>query len=246
MVLALQMFQPDNQSSGRKIVHLLMTAVSKLSLVLRRVRRFFSPKAYKEHYVQEALNSSGRGVYLEIGVRLGDSFRYIKSREKIGVDPCRTKPMRKLRSGETFFEMTSDDFFRGPGIRLFADRRVNVCLVDGLHTFQQALADVLNSAKVLHPDGVIVLDDVYPDTADKASPVAHGRAWNGDVWKTMALLRKTQSDWEVYSVAADEGVGLIKPHGRPAREITAEDMVRYESMPYEALAADPRIIGVTK
>ncbi|NBO93937.1 MAG: class I SAM-dependent methyltransferase [Planctomycetia bacterium] len=223
-----------------------MTALSKLSLLLRRFRRRIRPKAYKEYYIQEALDSLGRRVYLEIGVRLGDSFRYIKSREKIGVDPCRTKPMLKLRSGELFFEMTSDDFFRGPGVQLFATKKVDVCLVDGLHSFGQALADVLNAAKVLRSDGVIVLDDVYPDTPDKASPTAHGRAWNGDVWKTMALLRFAQPDWEVYSLPADEGVGIIKTHGCAARAIAAEDVARYGNLPYEALASDPAIIGLTR
>jgi len=223
-----------------------MTALSKFSLLLRRLRRRLWPNAYKEYYVQEALDSLGRGVYLEIGVRLGDSFRYIKAREKIGVDPCRTKPMLKLRGGESFFEMTSDDFFHGPAVQLFAETKADVCLVDGLHTFQQALADVLNAARILRRDGVIVLDDVYPDTADKACPIAHGRAWNGDVWKTMALLRSTQPDWEVYSLPVDEGVGLIRPHGRPAHAIAAEEVARYECMPYEALAANPAIIGLTR
>ena len=196
--------------------------------------------------MQEALDGLGRGVYLEIGVRLGDSFRYIKAREKIGVDPCRTKPMSKLREGESFYEMTSDSFFHGPGIQLFARKKVDVCLVDGLHTFRQALADVLNAAAVMQRDGVVVLDDVYPDTADKASPVPHGRAWNGDVWKTMALLRSTQPDWEVASLPVDEGVGIIRPHGHTARAIDSADIVRFERLPYEVLAADPGIIGIAK
>ena len=204
------------------------------------------PNAYKEYYVQEALDYLGRGVYLEIGVRLGDSFRYIKAREKIGVDPCRTKPMLKLRDGEAFFETTSDDFFQGPAVQLFAEKKADVCLVDGLHTFRQALADVLNAAKILQRDGVIVLDDVYPDTEDKACPIAHGRAWNGDVWKTMALLRSTQPHWEVASLPVDEGVGIIRPHGHTARAIDSADIARFERLPYEVLAADPGIIGIAK
>jgi len=223
-----------------------MTALSKFSLLLRRLRRRLRPDAYKEYFVQEALDSLGRGVYLEIGVRLGDSFRYIKAHEKIGVDPCRTKPMLKLRRGESFFEMTSDDFFHGPAVQLFTEKKADVCLVDGLHTFRQALADVLNAAKILRSDGVIVLDDVYPDTADKACPIAHGRAWNGDVWKAMALLRSTQPDWEIYSLPVDEGVGLIRPNDRPAHAIAVEQVARYECMPYEALTADLTIIGLIK
>ena len=183
-------------------------------------------------------------MYLEIGVRLGDSFRFIKARDKIGVDPSRTKPFSNLLKGESFFQMSSDDFFFGPAKEIFSERKVDVCLVDGLHTFRQALADVLNTAKVLQASGVIVLDDVYPDTADKASPTPHGRAWNGDVWKAMALLRSTQPHWEVITLPVDEGVGLIRPRGHAAREITREDIARFEAMPYEALMADPRIIGV--
>lgn len=223
-----------------------MTTTSRLSLLLRRIRRRLRPSHYKEHYIQTFLDTLEGGVYLEIGVRLGDSFRYIKAQEKIGVDPCRTKPMSILRENESFFEMTSDAFFKGPAITLFEDKRVDVCLIDGLHTFRQSLADVLNSARYLQPDGVIVLDDVFPDTADKASPVPHGRAWNGDVWKTMALLRSSQPDWEVFSLPVDEGVGLIRPHGHAALQMSEETITSLEALPYKALESNPNLIGLQR
>ena len=211
---------------------------------MRRVRRCFCPKEYKEFYIQDALDRLGGSVYLEIGVRLGDSFRFIKALEKIAVDPCRTKPFSSLLKGESFFEMSSDAFFLGSGDDLFSERKVDVCLVDGLHTFEQSLADTLNAAKFLHRDGTIVLDDVYPDTEDKAALTPHGRAWTGDVWKTMALLRSTQPEWEIFSVAVDEGVGIVKPHGHPANLITVDDIRRCKELPYGALRSNPDLIGL--
>lgn len=221
-----------------------MNIRSATMLILRRLRRRIKPSQYKEHYVQEALDPLGAQVYLEIGVRQGDSFRCIKATEKVGVDPCRTAEMAVLREGETFYEMTSDEFFSGPAADLFARKPIGVCLVDGLHTFEQSLADVLNAAKFLHRDGTIVLDDVYPDTEDKAALAPHGRAWNGDVWKTMAVLRSTQPEWEVFSIPVDEGVGMVRPHGHPANPITADDIRRYKELPYEALRSNPHLIGV--
>ena len=221
-----------------------MSALSSTLRFYRSFQRRLSPEQYKEYYVQKALHAIGSLAYLEIGVRQGDSFRYIQATEKIGVDPCRTAEIAVLSEGETFYEMTSDEFFSGPAADLFARKPIGVCLVDGLHTFEQSLADVLNAAKFLHRDGTIVLDDVYPDTEDKAALAPHGRAWNGDVWKTMALLRSTQPEWEVFSIPVDEGVGMVRPHGHPANPITADDIRRYKELPYEALRSNPDLIGV--
>lgn len=221
-----------------------MDVLSSTIRFYRRFKRGFSPVQYKEHYVQKSLNTIGSPAYLEIVVRLGDSFRYIQATEKFAVDPCRTAEMAVLREGESFYEMTSDEFFDSRAADLFARKPIGVCLVDGLHTFEQSLADVLNTVKFLHRDGTIVLDDVYPDTEDKAALAPHGRAWNGDVWKTMALLRSSQPEWEVFSIPVDEGVGMVRPRGHPANLITADDIRRYKELPYEALRSNPDLIGV--
>ena len=221
-----------------------MNTVSKFLIRLRSIRRYVYPQKYKEYYIQKELNCLGCNTYLELGVRLGTCFRYIQARAKVGVDPCRTKPISKLRVGESFYEMTSDVFFHEVATTAFSTEKVDVCLVDGWHTFEQSLADTLNAAKFLHRDGTIVLDDVYPDTEDKAALTPHGRAWTGDVWKTMALLRSTQPEWEIFSVAVDEGVGIVKPHGHPANLITVDDIRRCKELPYGALRSNPDLIGL--
>jgi hypothetical protein len=152
--------------------------------------------------------------------------------------------MSVLRPGESFYEMSSDDFFQGPAQSIFTNKKADVCLVDGLHSFSQSLNDVLNAVQILRSDGVVLLDDVNPDTADKASPTPHGRAWNGDVWKTMAILRATQPQWDVYSLPVDEGVGFVKPCGCSARPINSETFAHYERMDFQVLQANPELIGL--
>jgi hypothetical protein len=212
----------------------------------RNLRRLLRPRGFKEFIIQQELNRLGRNCYLEIGVRTGDSLRYLNAKRKLGVDPERTAPMATLRAGEEFFEMTSDHFFAGPAEHVLGGRVVDVCLVDGLHTFRQSLADVLNAAKWMREDGAIVVDDCFPDTADKAALEPHGRAWTGDVWKTMAILRKTQPQWDCHTLDLDEGTGVITGFAHPQRPIADALIEEFSGLGYEALAADPGLIGLVR
>lgn len=182
-------------------------------------------------------------TYLEIGVEYGRVFLSIRARRKIGVDPCRQfyksmfsrglpgKLRRSIWSGtwrrlcglETtrFFEMTSDEFFRrAPG--LFARHTIDVALVDGEHTYEQAYRDVENCLRFLAPGGVIVMHDCRPMTAAQA---VHAKSlqeaqrlnradsdwngwWCGDVWKAVLRLR-TRRDLEVFVLDGDMGLGIV-------------------------------------
>ncbi len=146
----------------------------------------------------------GRGHYLEIGVSRGASFLPIRAKAKWGVDPAplmtaeecrklRWRALLKLRD-ERVFWMTSDEFFRQAG--WLRRRGIDVALIDGLHTYEQALRDVLNTLEYLKPGGVIVLHDCNPATELAATPAesyeemqaripGFGGDWNGDVWKVV-------------------------------------------------------------
>src|SRR4051812_18724233 len=118
----------------------------------------------KEPILQSILNSLKAKTYLEIGVSKGYSFESIRAREKIGVDPrFRIKPagirakIKRLVHCEKvrLFEMTSDDFFSREGKNF--RKKIDVTFVDGLHTFEQSLRDILNSLECLAPRGVIAV-----------------------------------------------------------------------------------------
>src|SRR5688572_12607585 len=149
---------------------------------------------------QACLDSRDSKVYLEIGVAVGTTFRQISAGAKIAVDPefkmtDSTRRQAEARAKEThYFELPSDEFFAQQ--HDFLGRTgVDVALIDGLHTYEQALRDVENTLRYLRDDGVIVMHDCNP--ASESIGLAVGSyadfrkkhrlrfTWSGDVWKAI-------------------------------------------------------------
>ena len=86
---------------------------------------------------------------------------------KIAVDPAfklseRTRKLAAEKARATrYFETTSDAFFENETAFL-ERRRVDVALIDGLHTYEQVVRDVENTLRYLRDDGVIFLHDCNP------------------------------------------------------------------------------------
>jgi hypothetical protein len=210
-----------------------------LARVSRPLRRRLAPNRFKETYVNRALTRYDRPTrYVEIGVRDGDSFRTAQADSKIGIDPERTSSMSVLRPGERFYQLTSDEFFAQQAHAVLEPESVHVALIDGLHEFRQALRDVLNLEPYMRHDGVVVVDDCNPLTAERASEVPIGGAWNGDVWKLPAYLLRMRRDLRVATIDADEGVGLISGFGTERPTPDANEVERFKALPYEHLARD--------
>jgi len=130
--------------------------------------------------------------YLEIGCHLDEIFEKINI-SKIGVDPV---------SGGTF-RGTSDEFFS-------RNKDMFDCVfIDGLHTYDQVLKDVKNSLKFLDNNGIIILHDCLPISINHQRVPRTRYTWNGDVWKAIVELR-THKNLEVFTVEADQGLGVIK------------------------------------
>jgi hypothetical protein len=179
---------------------------------------------------QDILTSTGGETYLEIGVASGSSFIPIKARQKWGVDPGYTLTRRRRSKYAAFrflgitierlFRVTSDDFFL-ENEALVASRGIDVCLVDGLHTYEQSLKDVLNALKYLTPKGVILVHDCNPSTELMARPASAieelihlgipdwDGAWSGDVWKTIVHLRALRNDVDAFVLDCDTGIGIV-------------------------------------
>jgi Methyltransferase domain len=179
---------------------------------------------------QSILDAVGAETYLEIGVSTGVSFIPIKARRKWGVDPSFTLTRKRLLKYAVFsslgikverlFRMTSDEFFISERTMLAA-YGITVCLVDGLHTYQQSLSDVLNALAYLKPNGVILMHDCNPSTelmalpADSIQEVIERRIpkwdgeWSGDVWKTVVHVRSLRNDINAFVLDCDTGIAVI-------------------------------------
>ena len=139
----------------------------------------------------------GATRYLEIGVEEGRTFFDINIFDRTAVDPNLLFDYRLTQTDTThFFKISSDEFFacHSPSAPF------DIIFIDGLHTFEQALRDLLNSLLFVHERSVILLDDVWPSDVFSAcrSPVealqqrhlAGGSdlAWHGDVYKVVFFI----------------------------------------------------------
>jgi len=199
--------------------------------------------------LQKIINKKRASTYLEIGVLSGDTFLRIKTRHKWGVDPhFEIEPVKKWRYYiknpfnvfNEFFSMGSNAFFDKEEARL-SKYGVDVAFIDGLHTFPQSLKDVQNTLKYLNKNGIIVLHDCNPLSeaaalpaesireVQKINPPGFNGTWNGDVWKTIAYLRVTRKDLNIFVLDCDFGLGIITKG-------TPENMLEYSAEEVQKLS----------
>jgi len=186
--------------------------------------------------IQEIFRKTNFKNYLEIGCRTGSSFLPINARHKTAVDPVfrvpilfKIKYVIKIPNNlnNKYFEEESDIFFLRREKYLEKIGGFDVVLVDGLHTFQNSLNDVINSLKYLNDNGIIIMHDCFPPHRLASLPLEHYGSldemkkiegwtseWNGDVWKTIVYLRRNFNELlNICVIDTDYGLGIIRPKG---------------------------------
>ena len=204
--------------------------------------------------------------YLEIGCYKGKTFFPVSAKKKIAVDPSfhplfykeliftLIKKPNNFRN--KYFRETSDDFFNNHKQFLTNLKTIDVVLIDGLHTFETSLNDVINSLNYLNPDGVIVMHDCNPTNPAAALPTKHfptkedlvgvegwTGAWCGDVWKTIAYLNKYHAhELDVYVLNTDNGLGIVRRKSsnniKPNQFFNLDDYNNINRMVYSELELD--------
>jgi len=103
-----------------------------------------------------------------------------------------------LPEGVRFSQVESDAFFTTYEGRLSFD----LCLVDGLHNWEQSYRDILNCFNMLAIGGLVLVDDVIPDDevsgmrsyeaamTEKARRGSSSRRWQGDVCRALDAICK--------------------------------------------------------
>jgi predicted O-methyltransferase YrrM len=186
--------------------------------------------------------------YLEIGVHTGVVFLHVRAAAKVAVDPDPQIPeLKRLLHPNTVLRgrvirATSDHFFTA----LARGQHFDVVFIDGHHSFDQSARDIANALSNLRPDGVILVHDCDPPTAESASPDpldAGDGPWCGDVWKAIVQLRATRDDLRVNVLDTDCGVAVIR---RGESETIDFDVARLPAMTYAEMRADrQRLLGLT-
>ncbi len=134
-------------------------------------------------------------TYLEIGVFQGATLRLAGDETLcVGVDP---EPILEIEDDGSFHveKVTSDEFFASARpSRLFGDKPVDLAFIDGMHLFEYALRDFMNTEALAGPDSLIVVHDVLPLSEVIASRERTAVDWTGDIWKLLLCLLDRRPD----------------------------------------------------
>jgi hypothetical protein len=176
-------------------------------------------------------NKKEKVNYLEIGVQTGLCLFKIKADKKLAVDPqFRIKITKRIKAyiknlsnfNNEFFELTSDDFFEQKADYIKTIGGLDVVFIDGLHLYEQVLKDIKNSLNYLNEGGIVLLHDCSPLSETAAlrgmsseevmatNPPNWKGIWNGDVWKSIVVMRSERPDLKIIVFDCDHGIGMIK------------------------------------
>ena len=212
----------------------------------------------RSQVVQGFLDLYDRPRYLEVGVHAGETFHALRATKKVAVDPAflfDTRAAAVADATATFHPVPSDDYF----LRLCPpDERFDVVFLDGLHTFEQTLRDLMNALARTRPDSVIVIDDVLP-SGYAASVREIGEfarlhstvpgtpdAWMGDVYRLVWFIAVFMPMWSYATIAENHGQLVLwrEPRREPAPdpEMTVEAVSRIS---YADVVLRPAVFRVT-
>lgn len=148
--------------------------------------------------------------YLEIGVEYGKTLALAKKGcAVIGVDP-EPKVGATIRGNLRLFATKSDKFFENFAEQEILPGSLDFAFIDGLHTYDQTVKDVLNTLPYMKSNGVIALHDTWPITSIVAARNRETRFWTGDVWIAVGILKNMLSEANIFTLPAHpSGLTLI-------------------------------------
>jgi hypothetical protein len=176
--------------------------------------------------------------YLEIGVNDGLGLARSTTRT-IGVDPDFRIEV-ELACDLKLVKATSDEFFaRADAMSWFSEGVVDFTFVDGLHIFEFALRDFMNTERLSTRASVVVLDDVLPRSGLEAARHQQTLLWAGDTYKVTTVLERYRPD--LTTVLLDtEPTGMLLVLGLdPTSTVLAE---HYDEIVAEYATGDPQSV----
>jgi hypothetical protein len=210
-----------------------------------RLKEIMMPeKILQPQVLQEILSLYKKPRYLEIGVSEGETFHALKAKKKVAVDPRFKFDLDKAAHANpeaAYHQVTSDAYF----VQLDEDELFDVIYIDGLHTFDQTLRDFTSALAHLDTGGIIVIDDVRPNShfaamrdlatlmTLRSRGVAPGGAWMGDVYRLVFFIETFFPAYSYRTIRNNHGQLVVwRQTRKPVPAPTVESISR---LPYEAV-----------
>lgn len=192
--------------------------------------------------------------YLEIGVCEGRTFDRVTAAVRVAVDPefrfDHEAPERQV-PGTTYHQITSDEYF---GTVVEPGTQFDVIYLDGLHTVEQTLRDLLNALPYLQPQGVLVIDDVRPPTelaairdrqeffdVRRAAGRDDEKAWMGDVYRLVWFIDTFCQQLSQRVIANNHGQAVVWRKRRA--QVTDRLLAEVGDLPFAAIEREPDVMA---
>ena len=157
----------------------------------------------------------------------------VGSRDVAPDPPRRIQTMALLPVGHS----RENHFARDDAVSWFPEGVVDFTFIDGLHLFEFALRDFMNTERLSTPSSVVVFDDVLPRSASEAARQQHTLLWAGDTYKVTAVLERYRPD--LTTVLLDtEPTGLLLVLGLNPASTALGD--HYDEIVTEYTTDDPQ------
>ncbi|MCW2848025.1 MAG: Methyltransferase type 11 [Marmoricola sp.] len=175
-------------------------------------------------------------AYLEIGVAEGKCLRLSRCRT-VGIDPGFALVV-PIDGDIALFRTTSDEYFsRDNPLEPTQGRPFDMAFIDGLHLFEFALRDFINTERNSSPNGLIIFDDVLPRSVKEAARARATNLWTGDVYPILEVLAKYRPGLSVLPVDTWP-TGLLLVTGLDPEDTTLAD--HYDEIVAQFRRPDPQ------
>ena len=178
--------------------------------VRQRAKQAFPGPNYLEWLQKLHLHLKPRR-YLEIGVASGGSLSRIGADTlSIGIDPA-FNIQHTIPAYTRLYRETSDAFFESHDATDLLGGKIDLCFVDGLHTFDQTFRDIVNVADHCHDKSIVAVHDVAPIHEVVARRDRITGFWTGDVWKIGWMIKDLLPNVEIWTIPAyPSGLMILK------------------------------------
>lgn len=206
----------------------------------------------RHRVVKRLLTLFEEPTYLEVGVSRGVTFHHVTASHQVAVDPAFLFDVENeaaQRPHAEYHSVTSDDYFG----RVSGDRRFNVIYLDGLHTLEQTLRDLLNALDHLEPRGVIVIDDVRPPSYHASLPdqrravqlralvgAEQDKSWMGDVYRLVWFIDTFCQGLTYRTIADNHGQLVVWRQSRA--DVVERSLREVAELSFEDFALEPDVL----
>lgn len=147
---------------------------------------------FRTKIINKLILNYNYNYYLEIGLDGGVNFNNVNATYKCSVDT------NDLFCNPTH-KMTSAEFFKNN------NQYYDIIFIDGLHIFDVAYLDLLNSLYFLRKGGAILLHDTFPKKYEHQTVPPSDPCWSGDVWKVVLKAQTCLSTVNIKTYDVESG-----------------------------------------